>query len=608
MIKEKQESITRNLIVSFVFILTGVIAFSVIIHCVVLAAHEKKQLKKKSDELMKNFIQSIELPLWNFDRENLDKIAEAYFISELVSCIIIWEEEKHRILIEKSSIQNTDDLIVNDRAVLHNGQQIGHVTLSITKQHLKKRLKRLISAYLFIGTGLICLVAGLTGILLRIFLKKPFENLSTGMERLSKGDYTYDLNNIRHKEFFLIVDQFKKMTEKIQKREDSLNRAKKYIDDVFNAVDSVFVGVDARGQITHWNKNAQQLTGSDRTDIGGKGFKDVFPLFADKTGLIEKAVNTRLPQIDDKFSVMENAFLKYYSIAVFPLSSEGEDGAVIRINDISQQVHMEEMMIQTEKRISVGGLSAGMAHEINNPLAGIVQNAQVIENRLLLDNLPANVRVAEELGISMEKITAYMDKREIFTLLSLLREAGDRAAKIVDNMLSFSRKSGSGFMYANVKHIVDTTIALASNDYDLKKNYDFKSIEIVKNYPEHLPDIFCDPSKLQQVILNILKNGAHAMMDSVSRKARPCFAVCIRQENKEVVVEIEDNGPGMDEATRKRVFEPFFTTKPQGVGTGLGLSVSYFIIVENHKGSISVESSRLGGAKFVIRLPEKVQV
>lgn len=130
-----------------------------------------------------------------------------------------------------------------------------------------------------------------------------------------------------------------------------------------------------------------------------------------------------------------------------------------------------------------------------------------------------------------------------------------------------------------------------------------KSIEIRREFEDGLPPVSCEGAKIQQVLLNIFRNGADAMQTAGTGK--PMFIVRMEfdKERKMVCMEIEDNGPGMDEAIRKRVFEPFYTTKPVGEGTGLGLSVSYFIITENHGGKIAVESQPGKGTKFIIRLP-----
>ncbi|MCD4676921.1 MAG: GAF domain-containing protein, partial [Desulfobacula sp.] len=146
-----------------------------------------------------------------------------------------------------------------------------------------------------------------------------------------------------------------------------------------------------------------------------------------------------------------------------------------------EKAKLEEMMIQSEKMISIGGLAAGMAHEINNPLAGILQNAQVIQNRLK-NKLPANISVAKELDLKLDDIQLYMEKRDIFKMIDSVLDAGKRAASIVVNMLSFSRKSTSGFMPENVSDLLDKTLELAESDYNLKKKFDFKKIKIIKDY------------------------------------------------------------------------------------------------------------------------------
>jgi signal transduction histidine kinase len=128
-------------------------------------------------------------------------------------------------------------------------------------------------------------------------------------------------------------------------------------------------------------------------------------------------------------------------------------------------------------------------------------------------------------------------------------------------------------------------------------------IEIRKKYEDKAHPVPCEGVKIQQVLLNVFRNGAYAMQKAGVEK--PIFNILVRfeKERKMVCMEIEDNGPGMDKKTCKRVFEPFYTTKPAGVGTGLGLSVSYFIITENHGGEMSVESTPGFGTKFIIRLP-----
>lgn len=276
--------------------------------------------------------------------------------------------------------------------------------------------------------------------------------------------------------------------------------------------------------------------------------------------------------------------------------------ARVVVQDITERKQVEELMVQSEKMLSIGGLAAGMAHEINNPLAGMMQNAQVIYNRLSSD-LPANKEAASASGISMDSIRSYMDKRNILEQLQSINDAGARAARIVNNMLSFSRKSDSSKTKHQAAVLMDESVELARSDYNLARKYDFKRIRIVKAYAPNLPGVYCEKSKIEQVLLNILKNSAEAMTMDQQDNEIPELRLSLSLESDFIKMEIADNGPGMGEETRKRIFEPFFTTKTVDQGTGLGLSVSYFIIVDDHKGKMDASSTPGEGSCFTIHLP-----
>lgn len=271
------------------------------------------------------------------------------------------------------------------------------------------------------------------------------------------------------------------------------------------------------------------------------------------------------------------------------------------VDDVTEREKTQEMLIQSEKMITVAGLAAGMAHEINNPLGIIMQNAENALHRML-DDLPGNIAAAEAAGTDLNKIKEYVKSRRVDQYLGAVRDAGGRAAKIVSNMLKFSRGTESKFDYLNVNVIIDKALDLASNDYDLAKNYDFRNIKITREYGE-LPDIPCAETQLEQVFLNLLKNSAEAMFESGKAIGEHKIIVKTVHQNGYIKIEFKDNGPGMDAATKKRVFEPFFTAGKVGGGTGLGLSVSYHIIVTGHGGSITVESEPGEGTRFIISLP-----
>jgi len=231
-----------------------------------------------------------------------------------------------------------------------------------------------------------------------------------------------------------------------------------------------------------------------------------------------------------------------------------------------------------------------------------MQNASVLLNRLSKDS-PKNLEVAEEIGLDLEKIKIFMQKRNIIKLLKLINSSGQRASELVNNMLSFARKSESKFRPSNLKKLLENTLELVENDYNLKKHYDFKKIEVLKEYQDESIEILCEETKLQQVFLNILKNGAEAMYNDGNQISNPKITIRLIKLRSIVRIEIENNGPPIPREIRTRIFEPFFTTKGVGKGTGLGLSVSYFIIKENHKGTMRVESDIKYGTKFLIELP-----
>lgn len=386
----------------------------------------------------------------------------------------------------------------------------------------------------------------------------------------------------------------------IKQVEMELTRTKGYIDNIINSMPSALFSVDRHCRIILWNRQAEQRYGILSSEAVSKPLVEVLPSMAVYQEKIDRAMVEQTPYYSSKQSRIFYTKKIYEDITIYPLA-QGVDGAVIRVDDVTEQVQMEEMVIQSEKMLSIGGLAAGMAHEINNPLSGMMQNAQVVMQRLT-NPIPASVKIADELGITLEQIHAFMEKRNIFRQLDQIRDAGIRASQIVQNMLSFSRKEQTGKSSQNIAQILDKTLELARSDYDLKKQYDFRKIEIVREYDPQTPQVICEASKIQQVFFNLLKNAAQAMHETKQEKA-PRFILRIFPKQAKVFIEIEDNGPGIEKEIQKRIFEPFFTTKAVGKGTGLGMSVSYFIIVDNHNGDLKVVSEPGKGTTFIVELP-----
>ncbi|MBT7075515.1 MAG: PAS domain S-box protein [Anaerolineae bacterium] len=401
---------------------------------------------------------------------------------------------------------------------------------------------------------------------------------------------------------------YKQAQSEIEERkriEKELQKTENYLSNIVDSMPSALIGIDEDGKVTQWNYEAERVSGLPPAQALGSPLGKVFPRLSTELERVHTALKSREVQIDPKRAYQENGETHYEDVTIYPLIANGIEGAVIRVDDVTEKVQIEELMLQSEKMLSVGGLAAGMAHEINNPLAGIMQTASVMSNRLTNIDMLANQRAAEEVGVSMTTIHAFMEARDIPRMLKAINESGQRVAEIVDNMLSFARRSDAAITTINLIELLEKTLELATTDYDLKREYDFKTIKIIKEYEGDLPFVPCEGSKIQQVFLNILRNGAQAMHSIPLKKEDACFILRMAHEKDTnmVRIEIEDNGSGMDEGIQKRIFEPFFTTKAVGEGTGLGLSVSFFIITENHCGTLEVESEPEEGAKFIIRLP-----
>ena len=405
----------------------------------------------------------------------------------------------------------------------------------------------------------------------------------------------------------LIIHYVSRLLKEIRNRKESdakLRQLQYYLSNIIDSMPSILIAIDNDCFVTQWNKTAEEKTGISTEAAYGKYITELIPSMNSEMHKIKESINSKqVRQSLKNVRKLENN--KYFEdVTVYPLTAEGMEGAVVRIDDVTEQVKLEEMMIQNEKILSIGGLAAGMAHEINNPLAGMLQTAEVMGKRLGQKiDMKANILAADEVGTSIETIKNFMGKRGIHRMINSINESGNRIAVIIHNMLSFARQNQREVYSHNMIDVMDKTIMLASTDYDIKKHYDFKKIRIIKEYSNILPHIPINESKIQQVLLNILKNGAHAMEEANIKDPHFIVRLLFNNGDRKVRIEIEDNGPGMDEKTRKNVFEPFFTTKPPGIGTGLGLSVSYFIIAENHKGEMTVESQLGKGCKFIISLP-----
>ncbi len=234
-------------------------------------------------------------------------------------------------------------------------------------------------------------------------------------------------------------------------------------------------------------------------------------------------------------------------------------------SDIEQLKHLNEQLIRTEKLAAMGTLSAGVAHEVNNPLAAISSLIQMLQSKNGLDE----------------------NAREKLKLISTQIE---RITQVTRDMMDFARVRPAAKNHFNINEIIETSLRLASFD----KSFQF--LRLAKNYAENSPTVFADRDQLQQVFLNLFLNARDAMPDGGDLRIETFNG------SDEIKIEIADSGTGIEDANLKQIFDPFFTTKPAGKGTGLGLAVCYGIITA-HGGRIEAATNAANGTTFFITLP-----
>ncbi|MBW4658294.1 MAG: GAF domain-containing protein [Drouetiella hepatica Uher 2000/2452] len=275
---------------------------------------------------------------------------------------------------------------------------------------------------------------------------------------------------------------------------------------------------------------------------------------------------------------------------------------------------LQLQLVQSEKMSSLGQLVAGIAHEINNPVNFIHGNLVYVQDHA--QNLLNYVQLyqkhypnpAEEIQVEAEKIDLEFLQEDLTKILNSMKLGTDRICQIVLSLRNFSRMDEADFKAVDIHTGIDSTLMILQ--HQLKTRPEHPAIEVVRNYAE-LPLVECYPGQLNQALMNILTNAIDALKDANANQTTQGIKTNSNQitirtamiDRQWVEIAIVDNGPGIPEAEKERIFDPFFTTKSIGKGTGMGLSISYQIIVEKHGGKLECFSNPNQGTEFVIQIP-----
>jgi two-component system NtrC family sensor kinase len=335
-----------------------------------------------------------------------------------------------------------------------------------------------------------------------------------------------------------------------------------------NIVESLNVGVlavDLGGIVESWNTRMEQLFGVARQDAVGRQLSSLLP----EELSAEIAARGDQEQITGiyKQRLQHQGKLLTLNVSITPLVSKSGEriGRLLLFDDVTQRERMEEQMTQTEKLTSLGLLAAGVAHEVNTPLAVISNYIQMLAKQM-----------------------PEVDPRQ--AIIEKIVKQTFRASEIVNNLLNFSRTGAAELTDVDVNRVVEETLSLVAHPLKTAQ------IQVVKHLVATIPAVRGSANKLQQVFLNLFLNARDAMPGGGMLEVRTAA------HNGSVEIEIADTGAGIPREHIHRIFDPFFTTKSNGRGTGLGLSVSYGIIKE-HAGKIDVRSTPGKGTSFHVEFP-----
>ena len=361
------------------------------------------------------------------------------------------------------------------------------------------------------------------------------------------------------------------LLEEQGRRAEELARLKEFNENIIESINVGVLVINPAGRITNWNGALELIYGLPRAKAIGQRIGEVFAPIMLRTlrsmttgggwhaGEPSTVYKFRTHSSDGRDLIL--------NISLAPLQSKKAEfeGTLVAIEDVTERIHLEEQLQQSEKLSSIGLLAAGVAHEVNTPLTGISSYSQ-----MLMQQIPES------------------DSRH--QLLKKIHRQTSRASSIVNNLLNFSRVSDSQLVAVDLNRVLDDTIQL------LESQLHNTRIEVTRDYAENLPSAPGNAPKLQQVFMNLILNARDAMPHG----GQLDIATGLTEES--ITITFRDTGEGIPAEHLTRIYDPFFTTKQIGKGTGLGLAVSYGII-QDHGGQITVESRAGEGTVFRITLP-----
>ncbi len=406
-------------------------------------------------------------------------------------------------------------------------------------------------------------------------LEKPIKHLVEGTKRVAEGDLAVRVKVESDDEIGQLANAFNTMAERVKKSQNEILAAKTYADNIIRSMTNSLVVVGPDSKIKTVNRATCDLLGYREEDLIGNPVSTLFAAgFFTEIGLDKLIRSGFTSNLKTTFLASDGREIRVlFSSSVM----HNDTGEIEGIVCVAQDITLQEEAVRAGHLASLGELAAGVAHEINNPINGIINFSQ-----LLIDEIESGGTITDEIPQRIIK-------------------EGDRVSTIVSSLLSFARESDTDKDLVTVKDILVDTLALAETQ--IKK----EGIDLRLDIPAELPPILAQSQQIQQVFLNILNNARYALnkkFDGVSPDK--ILMVTARQESIDgrpfITFDFHDQGTGIPASIIDKIMNPFFSTKPAGTGTGLGLAISHGIIAD-HDGKLLLESKEGEYTKVTVLLP-----
>ncbi len=412
-------------------------------------------------------------------------------------------------------------------------------------------------------------------------LTQPISQLITGARAIGSGDLDQTIHVESSDELHGLAMEFNNMAARLKKSMQEIVELKTFSDDIFRSVSSGIITTDWEGNLTSINKSAKEIMSFSKDSK-----KSLSPGISRTLSLLMKTLGNKETiehQVIDYLNHQGEPVFIEINTSLLNDSNGKVIGAIADIRNITLRKRMEELMIRVDRLASLGELSAGIAHEIRNPLAGMKTSIQVLA----------------------KKLTGNAQQVLIEGVLSEI----DRLNQIVSDLLKFSGPSPSFPGPVDIRIVLKKTLDLLMEK--IKK----LNINIIQQYDHNIPDAFLDREQVQQVFLNLLLNAVNAMpeggtltismqavenQDRIKEKITRLFDFKLPMENRYMAVSFTDTGSGINKENLPRVFNPFFTTDPNG--TGLGLSIAHKLLEKNN-GYIYIDSKKNQGCRVTLIIP-----